>query len=68
LRMRFSKLTLECRSLVNVALISALSVRIVPGSAPCTRTAFAYNEETHRESKASEIAVRGAVDWDHTSR
>ena len=66
LRLRFSKLTLECRSLVNAALIQA-SAR-VPVSAPCTRTAFAKREEAQRESKTGEIADKGAVDWDHISR
>ena len=64
LRLRFSNVTLECRSLVNVALI----LPFVPIRSACTRMALAYKEDTQRGSEVGKIAVRGAVDGGHISR
>jgi hypothetical protein len=56
LQLRFSNVTLECRSLVNVALIPLVSP-CVPVSASCTRTAFAYKDDTQRESEVGKIDI-----------
>jgi hypothetical protein len=56
LGLRFSNVALDCRSLVNVALIP-LVPPCVTVSASCTRTAFAYKEDSQRESEVGKIDI-----------
>jgi hypothetical protein len=67
LQLRFSNVTLKCRSLVNVALIP-LVPPYVSVSALCTRTVFAYKGDTQGASEVGKIDIRGAVNGDHISR
>jgi len=64
LRLRFSNDTLECHSLVIVALIPPY----VPGRAACTRMACRYKEDTQRGSEVGKSAVGGVVEGCHISR